>query len=561
MPSTFTSHAAGLAEQLLTELEAAGPLTARGHRVTMAGVRAALVAHLSPASPRYGDPGVLDTALRWTAELAALADEAGLFSSDGNISSPPDSSFSLNDLGSALTLLEQADPAEPRLAQLRERLTAVASAALPALVAGAVHTPNHRWEIASALARLQHLHPAARERAEEWLAEGVDVDADGIYSERSPNYAAYVSNPCLLTLADLLGRPELAAVVHRNLHAVLALTDDDGLVETVLSRRQDQHAGFPVNAFSLQLRRFALLDGCPTCAAAAARREWWTAMPVQGVEALAEALLDPRLDRDVPPGDVVPAPQGRRVFGSAGLVVERRGSVRTVVYGGSDVPALGRVCSGAAVNPTFLRLRAGAAVLRSVRLSRTFFGLGPFRGTLVDPGDEDALVLRESVAAGYSQPLPASARRADGVYELGFEGRYAAAMSFPERARDELRLETEVQVEHTADGLRLGWSITGAAAPWALELCFDPGGELAGVEPLDPTGGHLLAEGWGSYRCGGDVIEFGPGRPAEPGVPVGYSPGEAYTFLGGTDALPGPRVYVVGRAPGRWHLDLRPRPA
>ncbi len=562
MGSHFSEHAAGLLEEFLTDLSTDRPPLTRGHRLVMAGVRAALVAHLSPDSPRHGDPDTLATARSWAEELAGLADGRGLFSSDGNLSSPPDSSFSLNDLGSALELLAVAGSDDPELVGLAEQLTRIGRAALPALVAGGVHTPNHRWEVAAALVRLQHLHPGARERAEEWLTEGVDVDVDGTYSERSANYAAHVSNPCLLVLAEELGRPELADVVHRNLHTVLALTDDDGLVETVASRRQDQHAGFDVRAFHLQLRRFALLEGCPRCATAAARREWWSEAPYQGAEALAQLLLEPRLRADVTAPEPPSTPPGWVHLTGSGLVVQRRGAVRTVVYGGSDVPALGRVCSGAAVNPTFLRLRAGGAVLRSVRLSRTFFGLGPFRGTLTEPvGEGEPLVLRESVRAAYSQLLPPGQRRSDGDYPLGFEGRYAAAMSFPERQRDEVELVTEVVVEPTGEDLRLSWEVTGAAAPWALELCFDPGGSLDGVTPLADPGTHLLGEGWGRYRHGEDAIEFGPGRPLEPGLPVGYDPGEAYTFLSGTDALDGPRVYLVGRAPGRWHLDLRPRPA
>lgn len=82
--------------------------------------------------------------------------------------------------------------------------------------------PNHRWEIASALARIDELWPDAciAGRVDDWLREGVDIDADGFYSEQSPNYAAYVSNPSLLTLARLTARPELLDPV-RHLAEVL----------------------------------------------------------------------------------------------------------------------------------------------------------------------------------------------------------------------------------------------------------------------------------------------------------------------------------------------------
>jgi hypothetical protein len=38
---------------------------------------------------------------------------------------------------------------------------------------------------------------------------------------------------------------------------------------------------------------------------------------------------------------------------------------------------------------------------------------------------------------------------------------------------------------------------------------------------------------------------------------AGYLPGEDYTYLGGTDALGGPRVYLTGTTPGRAEVVLR----
>ena len=138
----------------------------------------------------------------------------------------------------------------------------VLTAATPALVKGGVHTPNHRWELSAALARLHRLapQPALAERVGQWLAEGVDLE-DGLYSERSANYAAHVSNPSLLTVAEVFGRPELVDAVEQNLTATLDLLLPDGSVETVLSRRQDQRWPVPLAGYLLPLRRVALLRG------------------------------------------------------------------------------------------------------------------------------------------------------------------------------------------------------------------------------------------------------------------------------------------------------------
>ena len=116
------------------------------------------------------------------------------------------------------------------------------------------------------------------------------------------------------------------------------------------------------------------------------------------------------------------------------LAVRRGSAAEVVVYGGSDYARHRRIRSGLANDPTFLRLLAGEAVLDSVRLSRTFFGLGPFRAEGLEAAADGSLLLGERVAAGYYQPLPAELRDAGGDYALTDDGRFSAAMAFGDRA-------------------------------------------------------------------------------------------------------------------------------
>lgn len=134
--------------------------------------------------------------------------------------------------------------------------------AAPALATGGLHTPNHRWEVSAALARIDHLWPERRlvERIDDWLAEGVDIDDDRQYSERSATYASEVTNSCLLTMAWLLDRDALIRPVRRNLESTLFLLEPNGEVDTVHSRRQDQKAVREVWWYLLQFRELALRD-------------------------------------------------------------------------------------------------------------------------------------------------------------------------------------------------------------------------------------------------------------------------------------------------------------
>ncbi|HEX8510171.1 MAG TPA: hypothetical protein VF635_11855 [Propionibacteriaceae bacterium] len=569
--SAFARQVTELVDHELTALLAMPPAETAdgtGHRTLMRQVKTAVLAYLNPASRWHRSAAALAQVPAWTAALKRRQGPDGLFSSAGNLASPPDSSFTVNDLAVVHRLvstaaLPDATGNTDTLARLVPDLAQLMSASTPALVTGGVHTANHRWELAAALAQLNTWRPddVVRARADEWLAEGVDIATDGLYSERSPNYAARVTNPCLIVLAEHLQRPDLLDVVHRNLHAHAALIDPAGLVETVHSRRQDQGQRFPAAPFALQYRRFALLHGCPACAATAPLTESVTALEAPDLQA--QLLLEPALAEPLPRATAPAATHGLHHFPSAGLVKVSDETSVVTIYGGSDVARVGRVASGLACDPTFLRWRQGRAVLDSLRLSRSFFGLGPFRSdgiTVVPPGrqgDQPSYRLQEQVSAAYYQPLSGDRRRGDGSYPLEFEGRFASAMAFDCRKGDEVRLETEILVSTAERAVTVQAEFRGAETSYAFELAFWPGGVLEGVRSLAAADCYELVEGFGCYRVGTDTITFGPGQGSAPERPPRYDPGESYTFLHGTDAKSGPRVYVTGMTPGRCVLLLR----
>lgn len=563
--SDADSEVAGILALLSSQQETAAS-AAMPHRSAMSHLLGMIAVFTFQGSGFYGSQELVDPMIGCLERLEQLQGPDGLFGGD-NLSSPPDSAFTINDACLAVQLLQAQGrgSAGAVLPELEARLWKIIAKITPALVVGGVHTPNHRWELCAALAQIHSLDPRPEidRRIDEWLAEGIDQLPDGMYSERSALYASAVTNPSLLIIADSSGRPELLDHVRKNLEAFLPWFNPDGTVESVFSRRQDQWKDFGAAGFLLPYRRFAIQDGRRDFAAAAS---WLAGFPLlEPAKLLAQTMVLPGLAGVLPHGTEEaqhPGQQGmpaallpeQAALGSCGTYRFRQGETAVTVFGGGDHSPSG-VASGLSNNPTFLRFRHGNSVLSDVRLARNFFNLGPFR-SMETRAEGESVRLYEQVEASFYLPLPAERRRQDGIYEQSHEGRFSAAMDFAGRPTVQHRLGTEVTVTANGHQADVGITFDGADTSFALELTFLPGGVLEGVEEVS-DGLYQLVGSEGRYSVGADTIEFGPGSAADPDTPPEYNPGENYTYLRGTNATEGIKVYITGRTRGTTRLTLR----
>ncbi|MGY0061661.1 hypothetical protein ACWY4P_34855 [Streptomyces sp. LZ34] len=491
--------------------------------------------------------------------LAAAQFDDGLYD-QGAVHSPPDTAFSIVDLGLTYGLLDDDDHAATR--GIRATLKKILLKAGKGLSEGGLHTPNHRWKICAALARVNSFWPNGNytRRIDAWLAEGIDQYPAGQYSERSATYAPIVTNPSLLTLARLTDRPKLYACVRRNLEATLHLIEPNGEVETVHSRRQDQKTTKHVSEYWLQYRALALRDKDGRFAAVAEtiqRRgadQTFDETPLG--DFLAEVLDHPELAAPLP--KATEAPQKFTFHDKDnGLVRIGSSATRTTIFGGTDFPDVHAISSGLSTNPTFLKWRKGAAILDSLRLSPQFFSTGHFRAEdLVRTAD--GWRLSAEVRAAFHLPLPPQHRRSDGLYPLTDDGRFWSAMDFPHRPKQWRTLRTEVRLKESGGGWDLDFSVGDSEVPLALELCFRPGGTLSGVEPVSGQADtYQLVKAYGTYTVGDDVIKFGPGNGSGPRQPATVDAGERYSWMAGSLNVSGIRVLITGRAPFSYRLTLR----
>jgi hypothetical protein len=445
-----------------------------------------------------------------------------------NFHSPPDMAFILEVVSPAYLLL-RASPL-PALAALAPELGKFITRGGDGLVTGGVHTPNHRWVVCAALAWANTLFPNPRyvARVDQWLAETIDLDPDGQYTEKSTTVYSPIVDRALITVARLLNRPALLEPVRKNLEMTLYYVHPDGEVVTEASRRQDRYQRGSMARYYYAYRSLALHDGNGRFAAMTRQVER-TARAQIGE--LAAFLTEPALLRALPPDAPLPTDYAKH-FAYSSLARIRRGQVSGTVL---------------ANNTTLFSFRKNTAALEAVRFATAFFGKGQFTADSLEVRD-GRYVLRQKLDGPYFQPLSAD-QIATGDHTKMAPNGTLANDSRAARARSNIQtLDAVVEITESSGKFSLTIALTGTAeVPVSIELAFRHGGKLTGVEPIAGTAdAYLLHQGTGRYTVGSDTIEFGPGRVEH-----------TYTQVRG--AVPkwdGQSVYLTGLTPFKTTLTI-----
>ena len=470
------------------------------------GAAETLTASFIHPQSRFHDDRALLERIRLAAGFLERAQSA-----DGNIdlpttnfNSPPDTGFVVHNVATAAAIARRHG---------REEITKILQPFLvkagAGMAVGGIHTPNHRWVVCAALAQINELFPDERyvRRIDEWLAEGIDIDADGQFTERSTLVYNIVTDRAFIVMASKLRRPELLEPVRRNLRSLQYLLHADGEVVSEISRRQDQFTRGTVTGYWFPVTYMAHIDKDGRLATLAAR--------AASEGARLSALLEyPELSQLLP--SQLPLPDDfEQAFSDVGIARIRRGPLSaTLVLGGSS---------------RFLTLRYGNAVMEGLRFATSFFGKAQFiPQTAINKGG--TYEFHQSLEAPYYQPI--AEKITTGNWEESRRRR---------RQSEVCRLEQSADVTEVKNGFRVRIRASGTNnVPLAIELCFREGGQLDGCRPIpDAPGTFLLEQGFGTYRFGGHQIRFGPGDTPH-----------RYVQLRGAEArLPGQSVYITGFTP------------
>lgn len=199
-----------------------------------------LISYVCKESVYYRDEKLLHAIEANFAYMTAHQRPDGCFDLSGcNFASPPDTAFMCNHLFNAYWLMQKRET--PEIGPLKERLCALMVRCCEGIAAGGFHTPNHRWAIASCL--LNAYKMSGREdfkaRAEEYLNEGLDINEDGEFAERSAGNYNQVNDDQMIRLYIATGDKRFLEASKANLEMMLCYIEPDNSVFTNNSTRQD----------------------------------------------------------------------------------------------------------------------------------------------------------------------------------------------------------------------------------------------------------------------------------------------------------------------------------
>lgn len=456
-------------------------------------------AYLLPESRHYRSEVLLQR-IRLAAEFARRHRRpSGCFDLlTTNFDSAPDAGFVVQAIAPVVVAARQQAPADAGAAEIATALGELIQTAAPGMAHGGFHTPNHRWVLVAALAQAQALYPelAVSATVDAYLGEGIDINADGEYSERSTGVYNAVINRALIRAAHVLARPDLLAPVRRNLDLSYHLLHADATAVTSISKRQDRDTRAVPTGLADSYHALAHLDDNGLYAAVA---DLLVERGRSGLVCLPNYVLHPEwratcIER-------TPLPEHySRVYPVSGLWRVRRGAVSATAAAGLTAP-FSVVC--------------GQAELAAVKLSSTYFATGQFVGEAFAVADTGVRMQhkgrnriypeRDYVGGIYWLPI-AEPVNADNWVEV--RGRRAIYELPP--------LTVELHIEEVTGGFDLHIGTAGGVdgVPFQIEGVFAPGGTLEMDSALvEGRAGHtvFLKAGYALYRVGDDAIRIGPG--------------------------------------------------
>ncbi len=459
--------------------------------------------YLHPESRYYRNAQLLQPMLAAAQFVRSSQRRDGLLSMDGcNFDSPPDTAFVVVGWAELYRLLRQHNA--PELQPLEWDVETFLATTESGLVHGGAHTPNHRWVMTAALLLLAQITSStdAQSRAHQWLAEGVDCSADGLWTERSNGIYNVTCNLMFWQIAQCLQDDAFLEPIRRNLDSITRQIHPNGMLVTDYSRRQDRSRVHYMDNYYLPLRLMAGHDSHGQWA-------WWSDWAVSllgtygpytngayGHELLyhmryPQWMNIPHLERQEPvmryQVGIEPAGKGHRILRhrqhTASLtLVSERDTIGSFYFGG--------------------------ARLTSIRPTAAFFGKAQLQPDYWQRASDGSYWTEIVVEAPYFEPLsPAD------IHSLPQAVNPLDLYHSQRRHTDICRLVTQIHVVPKDQGFDLQWTIEPSEPTWEImsQLALEFGAEGQwhphyGLRLLD-QGTYLMEDSCAVYQNGPWIIE------------------------------------------------------
>jgi len=451
-----------------------------------------VAAYACPDSENHLDQDLgrrLDLALRFM--LRKQNRDGTIDLEETNHNSSPDTGFVIQGMCPIYELLMKTGKRRAKeMAGLTERFI---RKAMKGMCRGGFHTPNHRWVIASALSHANTLFPSpeAVRVIEDYLAEGIDCNPDGQFTERSTGVYNSVNDRSLITVAEKFNRPDLLPHVRRNLDMMYHMMHGDGTLVTAFSGRQDRGTRVDMGRYYGLYKTMAVKDRNGVYASLADFIVERLMIPKGAAPPLTLFLERPELISERVRRRPLPAKYEKH-FRRSGVARIRDGALSASL-------SVGASC--------FFTLKWGTLELHGMKVASTFFGRGQFRGeTLKRIGR--GYVMSQTVSGDYRLPLSPEDRVPSGDW---------AAMDHAKRRRvNTLTLTTTATVTRVEGGFDIRVQADGyPGVPLQIELWFEGGGRLSAEGVFydkAPEGPFILRKGVATYQVGDFGVTFGPGE-------------------------------------------------
>ena len=310
-----------------------------------------------------------------------------------NWESPPDTGFTVQ-LLSPVVEAARKKTGDAGAAEIAQTLGEYVRTAAAGMIDRGFHPPNHRWVVCSGLSQALSLFPdlPARAYIDRVLAETIDINADGEFTERSTGVYNAVCNRSLRFMADCLSKPELLEPVRKNLDMMAHLFHADGTVVTSISNRQDRgQRVVPVSIadsfFDMACRDnngawAHIADGLVSGGADAMHSPWLIQPFVQHPEYRAGSP-----NRTAPPDDFA------RHYPASGLWRVKRGKLSATAATG---------------NRAAFSVRYGSIELKSIKFSGTYMNTTNFSADAMEPIPGGVRLIQKGEnrrTPGYELPL------------------------------------------------------------------------------------------------------------------------------------------------------------